>query len=47
MLNNKNDDEDASTCTCEHSQSFLNSHKAVQKGNKSELHARGVLLKKI
>ena len=47
MFKNKNDDEDVSTWTCEYSQSFLKSHKAVQQKNISEFHTRCELLKKI
>ena len=47
MLKNKNDQENVSTWTYECSQSFLKSHKAVQQGSRTELHARCELLKKV
>ena len=47
MFKNKNDEENVSTWTCEHSQSFLKSKKVFQKGNRSEFHARCELSKKL
>ena len=47
LLKNKNDDEDISSWTCEHCQSYLKAHKAAQRGNKGELQSRCTLLKKL
>ena len=43
----KNDDEDASTWTCEYCKKNFKSHDAVQEGNQAKLQSRCVFLKKL
>ena len=46
-LKQKNDNEDASTWTCECCEKFLKSHNALQEGNLAKSQSRCVLLKKL